>query len=347
VPGFSLDVHAIAALYEPRNMTPPFWVRLLPRAPSPLILTPRPQLPALQKDIRKTPALKRKHSRRESAYGELSSSSSKNPSAGTSGSGFREQTSTPATSDGAQHRPTMKKVKKRKKDNSGIEQLNSTRYWNEFDDTEDQEEPYTILVRPPLSESGEIDQSLSAFIVSPITKLFSRLKKPFRKTSGQRPNEHSPLINGSHSDTDSDLDMERNPRTNHRHYATFSSEYRTAHTTGHLGFLVISFVMLMVSGTLALMESLKGEKGRHKHLGEHVTLDLIVFTGVLVSLAFGVVGLTLFLVRGRRAAWSHKLAVWITFVVVCAGSGVIMTMLATAGIDATSLTGDDNELMAR
>ena len=311
-----------------------------------LILTPRPQLPALQKDIRKTPALKRRHSRRESAYGELSSSSSKNTSAGTPSSGFHNQTSTPATSDGAQRQPAMKKVKRRK-NTSGIEHLNSTRYWNEFDDTEDQDEPYTILVRPPPSESGEMDQSLLAFIVSPITKLFSRLKKPFGRTPGQRPSERSPLIGGSHSDTDSDLDMERNPRTIHRHYATFSSEYRTARTAGHLGFLVVSFVVLMVSGSLALVESLRGDKSRRRHLGEHVALDLIVFVGVLVSLASGVVGLTLFLMRGRRAAWSHKLAVWITFVVVCAGSGVILTMLATAGIDATSLMGDGNELTAR
>jgi hypothetical protein len=285
-------------------------------------------LPALQKDIRKTPALERKHSRRESAFGGLSSCSSGNPSVGTSGSGFREQSSTPATSDGAQRQSTTKKGKRRKKSNSGIEHLNGTRYWNEFDDTEDQEEPYTVLVRPP-SESGDMDQSLSAFIVSPIAKLFSRLKKPFGKTSGQQLNEHSPLI---HSDTDSDLDMERNPRTNHRHYTTFGSEYGTARAAGHLGFLVISFVMLMVSGSLALVESLRGDKGRRRHLGEHVALDLIVFTGVLVSLASGVVGLTYFLVRGRRATWSHKLAVWITFVVVCAGSGVIMTMLATAEI---------------
>ena len=56
--------------------------------------------------------------------------------------------------------------------------LVSESYWNEFDD-DDREEPYTGLVRP--STAGSLDdddpaaeQSLSALMLGPVARLFTR-----------------------------------------------------------------------------------------------------------------------------------------------------------------------------
>ncbi|KAF8544043.1 hypothetical protein BDD12DRAFT_132950 [Trichophaea hybrida] len=261
VPGFSLDVHAIATLYEPKDMSPPFW------------------LPALKKDIRKTPNTRPTASRRSSSRIIFSSPSSKTSSTCATGSGLAEHFSTPGTSDGALD---ARKKRKRKNVKREIKPLSNEWYWNEFDDDDDREEPYTVLVRPSTANSTDdpSEQSLSAFILSPISKLFSRARN-----NKAHPREYSPLL-GEHTEQDSESESEvedgiRRMMGRYQDYATFGhvGDRQNVYSAKHVGFLVVSFLMLVITGAIAVGESLSGHKNRHKHIGKNIVIDLSVFVG--------------------------------------------------------------------
>jgi len=267
-------------------------------------------------------------SRRNSSRIIFSSSSSKTSSTCAIGSGLADHFSTPGTSDGALD---ARKKRKRKIVKREIKPLSNEWYWNEFDDDDDREEPYTVLVRPSTANSTDdpSEQSLSAFILSSIPKLFCCAQNK------AHPREYSPLL-GEHTEPDSESDSEvevGNGRMmgHYQDYATFGhvDDSQNVYSASHVGFLVVSFLMLVITGAIAVGESLSGHKHRYKNIGKNIVIDLSVFVGVLVSLISGTVGLTIFLVRGSRASWLHRFYVWTTFVVVCAGSGAILTMVAT------------------
>lgn len=311
VPGFSLDVHAIATLYKPKHMLSPFW------------------LSALNKDIRKTPTVNRPtHSRRNSSRVVFSNPSSQNSSVVTGDSGLQYQMSTPATSDaGALSRESRRK--KRRTSRPHGRPADVSRYWSEFDD-EEREAPYTILVRPSSSSSMEDGDTLSAYIASPVLKAVSRLKNLGRKS--HMPCEHSPLLGESVGpDTETDSETEVGGLNGFQGYSTFkpphpSSGNRAAYNAGHLGLLAFSALMLLVTGALAIGESLSGHKRRRKNIGKHIVVDLSVFAGALVCVISGIIGLTIFVAGGSRVSLQHRIAVWTTFALVCTGCGAILTV---------------------
>jgi hypothetical protein len=221
---------------------------------------------------------------------------------------------------------SSRKKRKRRTAAREIKPINNARYWNEFDDDEDnEEEPYTILVRPSSANSYDdtTEQSLGAYMLSPFTKFFSRITGRDRKE-----HERLPLLGESPGpDTDSDGDHDYSYRTfGGRTTTTTTTSRSTAYDASHIGLLALSFLMLLVSGALAVGESLSGHKRRHKHIGKLLVVDLSVLVGVLVCLASGVLGLMLFLARSARVGWMHKVAVWSTFTAVCVGCGVVITM---------------------
>ncbi|KAA8903162.1 hypothetical protein FN846DRAFT_65070 [Sphaerosporella brunnea] len=311
VPGFSIEIHAIAVLYEPKDMLPPVW------------------LPALSKDIRKTPTQRPAHSRRSSSHIFFSNASSKNSSVTTGDSG-RQYQSTPGTSDVGVLENSRKKRKRRAA--REIKSISNARYWNEFDDDEEHEEPYTVLIRPSSSYSYDdpTEQSLTAYMLSSLTRVFSLIRNGFRRDKGKKRSEQSPLLGGISSglDTDSEPDYDGASESGIRNYNTFGimPSRRTVYDAGHMALLTISFLMLMVSGALAVGESLSGHKRGHKHIGKLLVVDLSVLVGVLICLTTGVLGLTIFLVGARRVSWPHRLSVLSTFAAVCVGCGVILTM---------------------
>jgi hypothetical protein len=212
-----------------------------------------------------------------------------------------------------------------------IKPVSNGRYWNEFDD-EDNEEPYTILIRPSSSHSYDdpTEQSLTAYMLSPIMKAFSFIRNSFGKKD-RKTHEQSPLLGRFHgADTDSDCehDFDVASVSNYHNYDTFEATAGrgTAYDAGHMGLLAVSFLMLMVSGALAIGESLSGHKRKHKHIGKLLVVDLSVFVGVLVCLIAGMLGLTLFLMGTARVSWLHRLTVWAIFATACIGCGIILTM---------------------
>jgi len=207
------------------------------------------------------------------------------------------------------------------------------RYWNEFDD-EERETPYTILVRPSSSSSmDDGTDSLCAYIAHPVIKAVSRLKNLGRKKSHVS-REHSPLLRepvGPDDETDSET--EADGLSGFQDYSTFKTHHpstgsRAAYKAGHLGLLALSTLMLLITGALAIGESLSGHKRRRKHISKHIVVDLSVFVGVLVCVFSGMIGLTVFVAGGSRASWRHRVAVWTTFAMVCTGCGVILTVVS-------------------
>lgn len=318
----------------------------------------------MNKDIRKTPSTRPATSRRNSSRVVFSGPSSKSSSIGAVGSmsGLADQFSTPATSDGAMAAGRKKRKRTSRNTMREVKPLANESYWNEFDD-DDREEPYTVLVRP--STAGSLDdgddeqQSLSAFMLGPIARLFARTVHGGRRRASD---EFPPLLMGgdqTEADSESESDTEAGGRGSGSaaappprrlpaagDYATFSrpvgavAAAAAAVGAHHLVFLAIASVLVVVTGVLALGEALAGGDGLdgsrqsqrlHQHIGEHIAINLGVFVGVLASLALAAIGLMVFLVRGasRRASLLHRAYVWTTFVVVCAGSGAILTMVAT------------------
>jgi hypothetical protein len=221
--------------------------------------------------------------------------------------------------------------KRKRRSPREIKPIANARYWNEFDDDEDnEEEPYTILVRPSSANSYDevTEQSLGAYMLSPITKLLSRI----RGKEGKEQERHPLLGESPGPDTDSDGDHDYSYRTfggrstTTTTNTTATSRRTTVYDASHIWLLALSLLMLVVSGALAVGESLSGHKRRHKHIGKLLVVDLSVLVGVLVCLASGVLGLMVFLVKSARVGWCHKVAVWSTFAAVCVGCGVVVAM---------------------
>jgi len=237
--------------------------------------------------------------------------------------------STPATSDGgALSRESRRKKRRASRPHGGPAAV--SRYWSEFDD-EEREAPYTILVRPSSSSSMEgEDDTLSAYIASPVLKAVSRLKNLGRKS--HIPREHSPLLRESVGpDSETDSETEVGGLNGFQGYSTFKTPHpstgnRAAYRAGHLGLLAFSTLMLLVTGALAIGESLSGHKRRRKNISKHIVVDLSVFAGALVCVISGMIGLTIFVAGGSRVSLQHRIAVWTTFVLVCTGCGAILTV---------------------
>lgn len=231
----------------------------------------------------------------------------------------------------------MFQKERRRKPRNEIKSLGNKRYWNEFDD-EDTPEPYTILVRPSTPNAdGEMeeDSTLSEFLCSPIAEVFSRLCG--RREKARHSDEYTPLIGRLDSDSETETDARVRPLPNHSDYDTFGGPVVRRETNeysgSHMIFLAISFFMLIVTGSIAVGESLSGHKHKHRNFGKLVVIDLSVFVGILISLISGVIGVTIFLVGRTRASWLHRVTVWGVFAGMCAGCGVILTVASRDIID--------------
>ncbi|CUS14638.1 unnamed protein product [Tuber aestivum] len=323
VRGFSLDVHAVSALYRPRNMTPPFW------------------LSALQRDIRKTPVHTPRHSRRSSSHMMFASAASKTTSNGTSATMAHDFTdgfdsSTTAFSHTA---PTISPKAKSGRPKSGlssIEHMGGERYWSEFNEDEDSEEPYTILIRRGDTSDDECedgDISLLDFMRKSVISTGHKLQALFT-TSPKHPGERKPLLRKPSvpsSESSSEIDVEVGSfgagASSRPHYNTFSrpAADSTPLSPAYVLCLGSAVVTLVVTLILAMNSSL----ARHKHKWRrgHFTLDLEVCGAVLTALSFASVGLFIFLKSRSRVGPTHQLFAWGSFGAVCVGSGVVLAMV--------------------
>ncbi|RPA95565.1 hypothetical protein L873DRAFT_1697432 [Choiromyces venosus 120613-1] len=323
VRGFSLDVHAVSVLYRPRNMTPPFW------------------LSALQRDIRKTPVHTPRHSRRSSSHMMFTNAASKTTSNGTSATIAHDFTdgfdsSTTVFSHTAPTILPKPKTNRSKSGLSSIEHIGGERYWSEFNDDEDSEEPYTILIKRGDTSDDEYedeDISLSNFIRKSVISTGHKFQALFT-TSLKRPGERKPLLRKPSvpsSESSSEIDVEVGTfgtgTSSRAYYDTFSrsTTNNPSWSPAYVFCLGGAVVILVVTLVLAMNSSL----ARHKHKWRrgHFTLDLEVCGAVLTALSFASVGLFIFLKNRSRAGLTHQIFTWASFGAVCIGSGVVFAMV--------------------
>ncbi|CAZ79283.1 unnamed protein product [Tuber melanosporum] len=310
VRGFSLDVHALS-------------------------------LSALQRDIRKTPVHTPRHSRRSSSHMMFTSAASKSTSNGTSAAmahdfadGF--DSSTTAFSHTA---PTVLPKAKSNRPKSGlssIEHIGGERYWSEFNDDEDDEEPYTILIKRGDTSDDDCedeDVSLSDFIRKSVFSTGHKFQALFTaspKHSGERkPLLRKPSVPSSESSSEIDVEVGAfgTGASSRAHYNTFSrpATINTPLSPTYVFCLGGAVVILIVTLILAMNSSL----ARHKHKWRrgHFTLDLEVCGAVLTALSLASIGLFIFLKSRSRAGPTHQMFAWGSFGAVCIGSGVVLAMV--------------------
>lgn len=238
------------------------------------------------------------------------------------------------------HDPTFgrRKLNRSKSGLSEIESIGGERYWSEFNDaTDNEEEPYTILVNHKASsDDGYDDNTLGEFIkqgfVSVVTKA-----RGFFTTSDEKSAERQPLLRKS-SILSSDSDMEAGiltglsrPRDLRQRYTTFS-QFEAARSVGkaYICCLVGSIVILVLTVILALNSKLLSHK--HKFRKGGFTLDMEVCGAVLTALAFAGTGLVMFMMRRQSAGVLHQVVVWLAFASVCIGSGVVFAIVGESEV---------------
>lgn len=285
----------------------------------------------------------RRHSRRSTLHGDSSAhSSTESTLAGlTDGATYNEtsHSSAPA-SDAGSTQPRRKKIMQQYKRNTRIETINGERYWNELagDDEDNREAPYTILVAPSHHGSGseDEDRTLSSYVSHGITKTLRRMRHPLKRKVPIKISESTPLLDDgleTSAETSSDEDMPRKLKSvNGQHYRkTYDLEqnFQNEHKYGyrHLYFMLASLALVILTGSLALHESLKRRRNPEKHAGRRLATDMGAVTGSMVSLMSGIVGITMFLMGGGRAGWIHITTVWLMFGLVCVGAGAVMALV--------------------
>ena len=360
VRGFSLASHAIWECWRPRGMTAPFW------------------LPALEKDIRKVPEKVELGRRRSSQitgteHGQNSSASSNSDLYDRSGSSTAVGAESSATSV-----PTTPMLERDIMNNGGLQSIpekkgkrvtldegafdkpsrrrstrrEQTRYWNEYDNPEsDDENGYYIYIDPEREEKWLGQETAQ--------KLFDILRAMFSgKTREDVPDEERALIrpltevedeDGAELSSPTDSDNEtptgnasrsffsRRKKQRANGYGTVSSQRSSKSTrltdlilppvdTGHAtpstsSRLLITTLSLSASVILSVLIFTLAATGRKKQKGE---VDAGILLGVVASLFFALVGLTSVLTSRERIGVVNWVVIGVVFGAVCLADGVLV-----------------------
>ncbi|KAA6410368.1 MAG: hypothetical protein FRX48_05789 [Lasallia pustulata] len=237
--GFSLETHAVAKLYKPEGMPPPFW------------------LAALDHDIRKVPSpaklARSSNSKlsRDSPSTRPTSTSATSQADGPTSSGFSailHESSTTSLEDTFESPPlsSFKKKRRARKQHPLRKPMGThrpsqfQRYWNEFDDGDEapEEEPYTLFVDPNESSAFPGAAALShlaTVITSHAQHQTEKIRSWFHPqsttplTSDRAPlipstsSYFSPRPKSQPSSPDSDFSVfPSRLATTHRQYSTFA-----------------------------------------------------------------------------------------------------------------------------
>jgi len=219
---------------------------------------------------------------------------------------------------------------------SSIEHISGERYWSEFNDDEDSEEPYTILIKRGETSDDECedeDISLSKFIRKSVTSTGHKFQALFT-TSPKTPGERKPLLrkpSTPSSESSSEVDVEVGTfgagGSSRTHYSTFSRPATNNAPLSPAYALCLggAVVILIVTLVLAMNSSIARHKRKWRR--GHFTLDLEVCGAVLTALSFASIGLFIFLKSRSRAGPTHQIFAWGSFGAVCVGSGVVLAMV--------------------
>ncbi len=190
-----------------------------------------------------------------------------------------------------------------------------------------------VLIRP--RSAGEDDdfedRTLSEFLMGLFKSAAWKLMRmifPRRDALTER----TPLLGrceSVNSETSSDLDIERAMGMKAREQARSAARARMAFMTGHIGSLAISVIILIITAIMAFTTAPGERHHRKKHIGRGILLDVGVFVGVLVSLAFAIAGITVFLTSKARVSYLHTALVWIVFGVVALGGGCVFALVGS------------------
>ncbi|KAL9102323.1 MAG: hypothetical protein Q9163_002503 [Psora crenata] len=322
VRGFSLETHAVAALYEPHGTSRPFW------------------MPALYQDLRKVPPtegspngrLPKKKSIPEQGSTRNTSLSAESIRNGLSSSGFSgsrgesSATTAPDTCHTSYSKASKKKRRRLKRLNTSRShstlgaQSRQQRYWNEFDDASEVEQDliHTIYIDPnaPNGFPGAARMSNFAnYIIGKVVIPTEKLASWFQ-SSKSTDLERGPLMNGilsSPDDSDLSEDGAQSEARSARRYSTFSKELRRPKDGSReslfllgssLSCFAASFASLIITTILLLTA------GRKKSATE---VDVSVVIGVTASLIFGIVGVSSMMARQASFGWPYRTVVLMIF----------------------------------
>lgn len=310
-------------MHEPKEMAPPFWVRRYLCVMISMAANMPSQLPALSKDIRKTPPRPLKHSRQPSANTIHHNSSGPSISS-TAVVDFTdaslESSGTLVTPPGeyTDFNGTLKKKKvltwsKQSKPSDTIEEswLGGERYWSEFNDEND-EEPFTILIHPQPAET-EAPGCLG--------RLSENLKRFFNFDDDVHPNERTPLILG-HSSTLSDEEACGN--TAWRLTTTWVQQEQARERKlfrGYCFFFVVSVLILSTAGMWAFTHSPRKRDG--PDMSSSITETVAVFAAAVLA-GYAV---SLFVARKERVSTLHKSIVLGLFCLICLVGSLILSVV--------------------
>ena len=357
VRGFSLASHAIWDCWRPRGMTAPFW------------------LPAMEKDIRKVPETVTLGRRRSSQmtgteHGQNSSASS-NSEYDRSGSSTAvgaesSATSVPTTpmierdamnvTTSALHSIPERKPKKVRLDEGAFDKPSrrkrreETRYWNEYDfPEEDDENGYYIYIDPDREDKWlgqETAQKLftifrSMFskpgpedvpdeeraLIRPLTEVEEDegAESPSTDSDNESPagtsrgffSKHKPRANG-YGTVSSHRSVSNNTRLTDLLLPPVDTGYATPSTSSRL---LITTLSLVASAVLSVLIFTLAATGRKKQKGE---VDAGILLGVIASLFFALVGLTSVLTSRERIGVVNWAVIGTVFCAVCLADGVLV-----------------------
>jgi hypothetical protein len=220
-------------------------------------------------------------------------------------------------------------------------------YWNEYDNGSevDENELYTLYIDPdadfmfPGSRTAlYIYDRLSTGAKVPI-QIIRRWMSPTSTTREHRPllssghiqsgyftpNQFSTTSPNTETDIDDDASSAEFPAGYAAHYATFPSiadqKFKAHRESLLFQGTIWSFV---ASCLLLLIATILVTTGRHRL---RVEVDAGVTVGVVASLFFATLGLSVMLCRWNRCGLIQRTLVGLTFLGVCIGSGMLLVLV--------------------
>lgn len=336
VPGFSVEYHCVWGVMKPKDMPPPSWepvlqrdIRKIPKNPP---ATPRPSTrqtsgansPILQPPIKRhssgldsrlKPAI---NSGSNSGVQSLRATISPRDSTdGTVDSGTAVEQSSGESHLSALEHPPLRAFRKKKRPNypeapsrslKQPQQPQEARYWNEYDDPEDDEGGYAIYVDP--YEASPLERAIDNF--------FGKLGNLFRR---QWP-EEEPLIQAP---TDEESSDDEAVATNNN-FGTFprsANIAQAAHRQNRSNFLQqLAGACLVVSTAFLVVGYILSATGKHKLVTE-VRVGVVLC--IVCSLAAALMGFRSVLKAGSQASYRLR---WFSFAVLLIDAVVAGGLLA-------------------
>ena len=222
------------------------------------------------------------------------------------------------------------------------------RYWNEFDDGSDAdgEDEYAIYVTPdePMSFPG------AETVSKAFSTMYQSLRNGKRRVTSWLPfistntdsDEREPLLGGrsrtrsGDDSSESDSSQTAAKRRTRHPSKVFGSTRRAASSStlrqrkarkSHESAIFRTYLAaFLVADGLLVLSALLQSTGRHKARFE---VDAGVIVGVVAALFCGIGGVVLMFTRKEPLPLLHRLAVYLAFAIICAGSGYMLTIVGT------------------